>query len=417
MTQIDNSWLAYAPSDWKRLRVKQVMRRKNSKAKHDNPVVLSLARTGVKVRDITSNEGQLAESYENYNLVEPDDILLNPMDLQSGANCSISRVSGVISPAYVNLRPNNKRFDSRFFDYYFKTQYWSKAFFAYGKGVSYDNRWTLNAETVMNYPILVPDSETQKKVADYIDAETAQIDTLIAKQERLLELLEEKRRATITHAVTRGLDPHAELKETNIPWMPIVPESWSLIKLGYLVKILSGYSPEQAKPKSSGVHPFYKVDSLNSVDDTECITSAKDYVSDSKLVEQPVFIVFPKRGGAIFTNKVAIVKNSACFDTNLMGLRPVESKLLPEFIYHWIKVRTLGELADTSTLPQINNKHIAPLPIGLPPIDEQREIINYINAKNMQTDKLMQKIQTQITLLRERRTSLISHVVTGKVMI
>lgn len=77
---------------------------KKAEAHQENPVVLSLARAGVKVRDLSKNEGQIAESYYNYNLVEFGDLLLNPMDLYSGANCSISMVEGVISPAYINLR-------------------------------------------------------------------------------------------------------------------------------------------------------------------------------------------------------------------------------------------------------------------------------------------------------------------------
>lgn len=107
-----------------------------------------------------------------------DDLLLNPMDLQSGANCSISKVNGVISPAYVNLRYKNG-FNPQFFDYYFKLQYWSFAFFSYGKGVSFDNRWTLNSETLMRYPIVVPPIEEQREIAEYLDKKCAEIDDVI----------------------------------------------------------------------------------------------------------------------------------------------------------------------------------------------------------------------------------------------
>ena len=149
------SWLGYIPDNWDIKKVKHCFYRKNEKAMQNDPVILSLARSGVKVRDISNNEGQMAESYFNYNPVDIDDLLLNPMDLYSGANCSISKVKGVISPAYVNLRALDG-INPVFFDYYFKVQYWLMAFFSYGKGVSFDNRWTLNAETLMNYPVIVP---------------------------------------------------------------------------------------------------------------------------------------------------------------------------------------------------------------------------------------------------------------------
>ena len=97
-------WIGEIPKGWEIRKVKDVFIRKNEKAHQENPTILSLARAGVKVRDVSTNEGQMAESYFDYNPVEPFDLLVNPMDLYSGANCSMSLVSGVISPAYVNLR-------------------------------------------------------------------------------------------------------------------------------------------------------------------------------------------------------------------------------------------------------------------------------------------------------------------------
>ena len=91
------------PVSWKTQRVKHGFYRKKVEAHQDNPVVLSLARSGVRVRDISNNEGQIAESYYNYNPVDVDDLLINPMDLYSGANCSISKVKGVISQAYIMI--------------------------------------------------------------------------------------------------------------------------------------------------------------------------------------------------------------------------------------------------------------------------------------------------------------------------
>ena len=188
------SWLGKIPSHWIKCKVKDLFYRKNKKALQKDPIVLSLARDAVKVRDISTNEGQLAASYYEYNPVEPGDLLLNPMDLQSGANCSISKVSGVISPAYINLRTNGLA-DPRFYDYYFKIQYWSFAFFSYGKGVSYDNRWTLNTDTLLNYVAFKIPLEEQKKIADFLDGKCAQIDeiTKVYKQSLIYEYVTGKK--------------------------------------------------------------------------------------------------------------------------------------------------------------------------------------------------------------------------------
>ena len=168
MKESNVDWIGKIPKTWKIGKVKDIFVRKNEKANQENPVVLSLARSGVKVRDISTGEGQLAESYDNYNPVEINDLLLNPMDLYSGANCSVSKVKGVISPAYINLKAKGKN-DPTYYDYYFKTQYWSMALFAHGKGVSFDNRWTLGLDTALNYFIPIPSEEEQIKTGDYQD--------------------------------------------------------------------------------------------------------------------------------------------------------------------------------------------------------------------------------------------------------
>lgn len=125
-------WIGEIPIDWSMVRVKHAFTRKNQKAMQGDPVVLSLARSGVCVRDISTNEGQIAESYFDYNPVEEGDLLINPMDLYSGANCSVSHIKGVISPAYINLK-NKEGINPIFYDYYFKVQYWLMAFFHMGK--------------------------------------------------------------------------------------------------------------------------------------------------------------------------------------------------------------------------------------------------------------------------------------------
>ena len=183
-------WIGEIPDNWNVRKVKQCFYISKEQAHEENPTILSLARAGVKVRDISNNEGQLAASYDNYNQVMPGDLLLNPMDLYSGANCSLSEASGVISPAYINLR-KKVELNPKFYDYYFKTQYWAMAMFAHGKGVSFDNRWTMNAETLLNYYLPFPSSDAQDKIVDLINKKTAEIDSLIDIENQQIEKLKE----------------------------------------------------------------------------------------------------------------------------------------------------------------------------------------------------------------------------------
>ena len=194
-------WLLEIPKNWDLLKIKNGFSRKKAKALQEDPVVLSLARSGVRIRDISTNEGQLAASYYEYNPVTINDMLLNPMDLQSGANCSISKVNGVISPAYINLR-YKKGFNPEFYDYYFKYQYWSYAFFTYGKGVSFDNRWTLNEDTLMNLPLLVPNKEEQDLIAKFLNKKCAEIDGITKDLQEQIDTLENYKKSLIYEYVT-----------------------------------------------------------------------------------------------------------------------------------------------------------------------------------------------------------------------
>lgn len=238
-------WLGQIPTDWDMVRVKDCFDRKNKKANQKNPIVLSLARSGVKIRDITSNEGQLAADYTNYNPVAKDDILINPMDLVSGDNCNISKIEGVISPAYVNLR-YKKGINPRFYNYYFKLQYWLGAFFAHGYGVSFDNRWTLSYETLSKYPIVLPPSEEQDKIADFLDEKCAEIDKLSDDIQKQIDILNDYKKSVITRAVTKGLDMNVEMKDSQVDWVKNIPKTWKVTKLKYLFDFGKGLNITKA---------------------------------------------------------------------------------------------------------------------------------------------------------------------------
>ena len=236
----DIEWLKEIPSEWSISKVKHCFIRKNEKANQEDPIVLSLARDGVKVRDITTGEGQIADSYFHYNPVKPGDLLLNPMDLVSGANCSLSEVEGVISPAYINLKAK-KDINPKYYDYFFKLQYWSMALFAHGKGVSFENRWTINNETLMNYFIPVPDKNTQDSIVNFLEKKLHKINSIIENDKKFIGLLEEKKVALINQVVTKGLDPNIPMKDSGIEWIGEIPEHWDFIPVDKFSSLITDY--------------------------------------------------------------------------------------------------------------------------------------------------------------------------------
>jgi type I restriction enzyme S subunit len=275
---------------------------------------------------------------------------------------------------------------------------------------------TISQEKIRNYFIALPQSKKeQTSIASYLDRKTSEIDRIIANKQKLIALYEEEKQAIINQAVTKGLDLNVKLKDSGVEWLGEIPEHWEVKKLMYLVKILSGYSPEQCQPSNNGDIEYIKVDDVDK--NNFEVTNPSTYTSKKFIVSIGQTILFPKRGAAIALNKVGVVNRPICFDTNLMGLKLISENNEVFYIAYLLKSFSLISLADTSTIPQINNKHIGPFQIPLPPLIEQRDILEYINIECDKLNNIIAKVKKQIDLLREYRTTLISEVVTGKIKV
>lgn len=269
-------------------------------------------------------------------------------------------------------------------------------------------------DLVSTSTVLLPKDE-QKSIANFLDYQTAQIDTLIEKQQTLIQLLKEKRQAVISHAVTKGLNPNAPMKDSGVEWLGEVPEHWEVMKGAFIGQLFGSESVPENQVVKEGILPFIKVSTLSrdgfELQEPEWFVSArvaKNYKTRTS------YVVFPKRGAAIFTNKVNVVNEPSLIDPNLMGWQ-INEKALSKYIALLLKTRKLDDIADVSTVPQINNKHINPEKFPLPPIKEQQEILDYIDGRLITFDDLIDKAEQAIQLMQERRTALVSAAVTGKI--
>ena len=411
-------WIGEIPADWSMKRVKHIFTRKNEKAMQQNPTILSLARDGVKVRDISNNEGQIAESYYNYNPVEEGDLLLNPMDLYSGANCSISKVQGVISPAYINLKAD-AGVNPAFYDYYFKVQYWLMAFFSYGKGVSYDNRWTLSAETLMNYPVVALSYGEQCKRADYLDRKCSQIDTIIARQQEVIEKLKAYKLSVITEAVTKGLNPNVPMKDSGVEWIGEIPEHWQVPKIKYLATIASGGTPDRSHPEYwNGSINWAKTGELqnNELYETEeKITELALENSSAKVFSVDTILVAMygqgKTRGMTALLKVPSATNQAC-----AGITVYSKDITVSYLWLFLMgaYDAIREKANGSGQPNLSGALIADFNVPLPPIEEQMNICKTVAMRLPHIDSIIKQKETIVDKLTAYKKSLIYEVVTGK---
>lgn len=187
----------------------------------------------------------------------------------------------------------------------------------------------------------------------------------------------------------------------------IIPNEWEVERLGNIVSITSGESPSLYTLTSHGKYPFIKVEDMNNCEKYQI--RSREYSNDEKNIIHKESIIFPKRGAAILNNKVRIAKVDIQMDSNMMAIKP-NNKVLPEYLFYSITFEQLFRIADTSTIPQINNKHINPYKILLPPLNEQRKIAEVLST----WDKAIEKQTLLIEKLELRKKGLMQQLLTGK---
>ena len=402
-------WIKEIPAEWETCRVSDAFYRKNRKAYQLDPTILTLARSGIKIRDISSNEGQIAESYYEYNPVAKNDLLLNPMDLQSGDNCSISKVEGVISPAYINLRYKNN-ISPDFYNYLFKVYYWTKALFTYGKGVSFDNRWTLNYETLSHLKIIKPKYDEQIKISNYLDKKCGEIDGLIADIEKEIEILTQYKKSIITETVTQGLNKDIKFKNTDIKWAVKIPEHWNVKKGKYCLKYI--------------VRPVKETDDI--------ITCFRDgEVTLRKNRREDGFTMADKEIGYQGINKGDLVVHGMDGFAGAIGISDSRGKASPvlnvldtqenkKYIMYYLRALAFNDVFTAmSTGIRVRScdlrwNKLAELSYILPPIEEQNQIVEYLDKTINEINSILEDKNKQLETLESYKKSIIYEYVTGK---
>lgn len=194
-------------------------------------------------------------------------------------------------------------------------------------------------------------------------------------------------------------------KETSLG---VIPKEWEVKRLGDLVSIMSGESPSLYTLHNQGKYPYVKVEDMNLCEKYQ--THSRSYSNEEKNIVKKGSIIFPKRGAAILNNKVRIANVDIQMDSNMMAIFPIKDNLLEEYLYYSIVFEQLFKIADTSTIPQINNKHIIPCKILLPPLYEQQKIAEILNV----WDEAIKKQTRLIEKLELRKKGLMQQLLTGK---
>ena len=416
-------WLGKVPSHWNVYPTKRLFRLVAEPAKRNNSHELLSVYTaiGVAPRKDLEQKGNKCSSTDGYWLVKKDDIIVNKLLAWMGA-IGHSSYDGVTSPAYDILR-RTKSFNPRFYHYLFRNEIAQQEFKRWSRGIM-EMRLRLYFEELGRISIPFPPKEEIEKITAFLDYETGKIDELIEKQQELIALLKEKRQAVISHAVTKGLDPTNPLKPSGIEWLGDVPEHWELKFLRHLGKCQNGINIG-AEAFGSG-YPFV---SYGDAYRDRTLPATGSGLVNSTLEDRQQYSVL--KGDTLFTRTSETIEeigfSSTClqsipeatFAGFLIRFRPSEETVLADFTKHYfgnslLRAFFIKEM-NLITRASLSQDLLKRLPVLLPPSTEQREIADYLDKKERIFDKLSANAETQITLLRERRTALISAAVTGKI--
>lgn len=415
-------WLGEVPIEWRKIRVGHLFIRIKRTGYQEQELLSVYRDYGVVPKNSRDdNNNRPSDDLSAYQLVKPSDLVLNKMKTWQGS-IAISNYEGIVSPAYFVYTPvaNFKSsYHAQYLHYLLRSPVYISQYLRSSKGIRI-NQWDLDPDLFKTLEILFPPLREQRTIAAFLDYETARIDKLISQQQRLIELLIEKRKAVISHAVTKGLNPDAPMKDSGVEWLGGVPELWSVGRIGYYCRIENGTTPSKLNQDywSDGSIPWLSSGAVNQYE----ITEASEMISAKALAECSLRLL-PKNTlvvGMIGQGKTrgmsAITRISASINQNLAAIIPNE-KISSDFLHFVLQAAyvALRETGRGGNQAALNCELIAELRFAKPDLDTQLKIVRYLKKKCIRFDKIIAHTNTSIELLQERRTALISAAVTGKI--
>ena len=278
----------------------------------------------------------------------------------------------------------------------------------------------LNGTMVGQILVPVPPFPEQREIAGFLDRETGKIDALVAEQERLLELLKEKRQAVISHAVTRGLNPNAPLKPSGLDWLGDVPAHWEICMLKRVFR-----SVDYGISDSLDAEGPIAILRMGNIENGQVVMDDLKYTKevDKGLLLQCGDLLYNRTNSLDLIGKVGMFRGSedgpVSFASYLVRIRTVNDSL-PEFFAYLLNTEGVLGLARANAFVAIGQCNLNPtrygqIEIALPPLSEQRAIVAHLDAATAQFDALTAAVERALALLQERRTALISAAVTGQI--
>jgi type I restriction enzyme, S subunit len=356
-----------------------------------------------------------------YKLVQPGDIAYNKMRAWQGA-LGASNLRGIISPAYVVMRPVADA-NPLYFHNLYRTPMFAKEAERWSYGITSD-MWSLRPEHFKLIGSLLPPPTEQAAIVRFLDHWNGRLEKAIRSKRRVIALLQEQKQAIIHRAVTQGLDPNVKLKDSGIPWLGEIPAHWEAPRVKQCArKISKGTTPstEGREILESGPVRFLKSENISMgriTDKPLCFIDEETHrmLGRSQLKENDILFVI---AGASLGKTAVMPLQVLPANTNqaVAFLRP-NNRVVPRFLELWLQSPSIKELiwlnAVQSAQPNLSMEDLGNFVCPVPPLDEQQQIFEFVMIATKPIADAIARYEREITLLREYRTRLTADVVTGK---
>lgn len=278
-----------------------------------------------------------------------------------------------------------------------------------------------NVDDLITYIISCPSLSQQNIIAAFLDRETAKIDEMVAKKQKLIDLLKEGRKALITNAVTKGLDPKVEMKPSGIAWLGDIPEGWEIKRAKYLGRAIIGltYSPDEVVNEGDGVLILRSSNIQNGLIEFSDNVYVKTEIPEKLFTRIGDILICSRNGSIRLIGKNVLIDESAAnlsFGAFMTVFRSKHYEFLYYFFNSSLFISQTG-LFSTSTINQLTTSILDNLEVPTPPADVQQKIVAYLKRETVRIDSMVKKVECQIEKLQEYRQALITNAVTGKIMV
>lgn len=418
------NWLNVIPCEWALSRIKYVL---NERIEKNDPIktkdILSLtAKQGVI--PLSEKEGggnKPKEDFTAYKLAYPNDIVINSMNILSGS-VGLSKYFGCVSPVYYMLRPFNDNFDVRYFNYIFQAKVFQLSLFGLGNGILIKEsgngkfntiRMRIPMEKFGNLLIPIPNEKEQQQIADFLDTKCSEIDATAEDIQKEIFLLEDYKKSVITEAVTKGLNPDAEMKDSVIEWIGEIPKDWEVhpVYVYFEEGKTKNYRMQEQNLLSLSYGRIIRKDINTNGGLLPASFNTYNVVETGDIIIRPTDLQNDKR-----SLRTGLVKEQGIITSAYIDLRPqdnVNSKYYHYLLHSYDIIKVFYNMGN-GVRQGLNFSEFAKLLLLEPTTVEQQQIADYLDTQCSEIDTLIADKKRQLDILADYKKSLIYEYVTGK---